>query len=333
MKIAPGSSIDPELAAVQAELKAAGAAAPDIFALPLPEARAQLDRHYAHLADKAPIMRHSVDLSIPFGDTTLRARLHRPTDARSDSLLVYLHGGGWAFGTLDTHDHIMRMLAVESGLPLLGLEYSLAPERKYPHQVREIGAAFDWLGRHADELGCDPGRIVLVGDSAGANLAVAAALHGLSNAARGAVKGLVLLYGVYSADTAKSSWHALGDGRFGLSVAAMRWYWDQYVAEERQTLNGRVAPLAGSLAGSPPAWIGVGELDPLLDDSVDLSAALTAAAVPNELRVYSGLTHGFIRFGGRVPAVRGAIRDAAVAARKLAEGAFAGRQNALKRAE
>jgi acetyl esterase len=167
--------------------------------------------------------------------------------------------------------------------------------------------------REGTGLGIDPVRLAVGGDSAGANLALAAALA-LRDAGERALGLMLLIYGCYSTDTESASWQRFGRGA-GLSQTQMRWIWETYLERPEQESDWRAAPILAEFAGLPRAHLIVGSLDPLLDDSHALSSRLKEAGVPCELTVYEGINHGFIRYGRLIATARRAIGDCAAALR------------------
>jgi acetyl esterase len=174
-----------------------------------------------------------------------------------------------------------------------------------------MAAMIRLLAREGGGLGIDPARLAAGGDSAGANLALAAALA-LREAGETALKFLLLIYGVYSRDSDSPSWQRFGQGP-GLSQTQMRWIWQTYLEHAGQAADWRAAPILAPLAGLPPAHLVVGRRDPLLDDSRNLKARLDAAGVPATLAIIDGLNHGFIRYGRLVARARRTLTDCAAA--------------------
>src|SRR5207244_7543369 len=170
------------------------------------------------------------------------------------------------------------------------------------------------VAREGAGLGIDPTRLAVGGDSAGANLALAAALA-LRDAGERALGFMLLIYGCFSTDTESASWRRFGRGA-GLSQTQMRWIWETYLERPEQQSDWRAAPILANLASLPPAHLIVGNLDPLLDDSHRLAAGLKEAGVSTELKVYEGLNHGFIRYGRLIAAARRAVGDCAAALSK-----------------
>ncbi|HWO87446.1 MAG TPA: alpha/beta hydrolase fold domain-containing protein, partial [Stellaceae bacterium] len=175
----------------------------------------------------------------------------------------------------------------------------------------EMVAMVRLAAREGHGLGIDPTRLAVGGDSAGANLALAAALA-LHDAGERALGFMLLIYGCFSTDTESESWQRFGHGA-GLSQTQMRWIWETYLENPEQQKNWRAAPALAELSGLPPAHLIVGSLDPLLDDSHRLAARLKEAGVACELKVYEGMNHGFIRYGRLIAAARRAVGDCAAA--------------------
>ena len=197
-------------------------------------------------------------------------------------------------GSLRSWDHFLRDLVRQSGVAALSVDYRLSPEVKFPVAFDEMVAMIRLAAREGAGWGIDPTRLAVGGDSAGANLALAAALA-LRDAGEKALRFQLLIYGVYSTDSESPSWQRFGQGA-GLSQTQMRWIWETYLENPEQQKDWRAAPMLADLKGLPPAHLIIGSLDPLLDDSNRLAAKLKAAGVPCDLTVYQGINHGFIRY-------------------------------------
>jgi acetyl esterase len=306
--------IDPELAAAGRLLQEQGLVAPDRTKASLTEVRAAQDRIGAFLGGGSVPLRNERDLLLPGPHGQVPCRLYMPDDARRPPLLVYAHGGGFMQGSLPSWDAMLRELVRQSGAAALSVDYRLAPEHRFPKAFDEIVAIIRLAARDDAALGIDPARLAVGGDSSGGNLALAAAIA-LRGEGLAALRFMLLIYGVYSADSESPSWQRFGQGA-GLSQAQMRWIWETYLERPEQQSDWRAAPILGELAGLPPAYLIVGSLDPLLDDSHRLSAALDAAGVPHRLNVYDGINHGFIRYGRLIGTARRALADCAAALRQ-----------------
>ena len=310
--------IDPELVAAGKLLQEKGLVAPDRTKASLAEVRAATDRIGAFLGEGSVPLKDERDLSLPGPHGQVPCRLYMPDDkspgATRPPLLVYAHGGGFMQGSLDSWDHFLRDLVRQSGAAVLSVDYQLSPEIKFPVAFDEMVAMTRLAIREGAGFGIDPSRIAVGGDSAGANLALAAALA-MRDAGESALKFQLLVYGVYSTDSDSPSWQRFGQGA-GLSQAQMRWIWEIYLEAPEQNNDWRAAPILGDLKGVAPAHLIVGSLDPLLDDSNNLAAKLRAAEVPHDLTVYQGLNHGFIRYGRLIGTARRAVADCAAALKR-----------------
>src|ERR1700730_3740198 len=306
--------IDPELVAAGKLLQSRGLVAPDRTQAPLSAVRAAVDRIGAFLGEGSVPLERERDLALPGPHGQVPCRLYLPDDAERSPLLVYAHGGGFMQGSLASWDAMLRELVRQSGVAALSVDYRLSPEHRFPVAFEEMVAMVRLARREGAGLGIDPARLAVGGDSAGGNLALAAALA-VREAGANHLGFMLLIYGVYSTDTESESWQRFGRGT-GLSQTQMRWIWETYLERPEQQKDWRAAPLLADLAGLPPAHLIVGSLDPLVDDSHRLAARLKEAGVPCELTVYEGINHGFIRYGRLIATARRAIADCAAALRK-----------------
>lgn len=233
-------------------------------------------------------------------------RLYRPDDALPAAALVYLHGGGFVLGSLDTHDRIMRLLACHSGVTVIGVDYALAPETRFPRQLEQIAAALEQLPAR---FGLDPARIALGGDSAGAHLTLATTL-GLRARGGALPAALLLYYGSYGLRDSGSR-RLYGGAWDGLGEAELAFYRQCYLRGPEDARDPRYDLLAAELAGTPPCFIAPCALDPLLDDSRALAALLEGQGTPVELRVYDGVLHGFLHLSRMLDTALTAIQDGA----------------------
>jgi acetyl esterase len=253
----------------------------------------------------------AVDLVIPAaGGARLPARLYTPLHAPdTDALLVWLHGGGWYVGDIPTFDRVARSLANASGAKVLLPEYRLAPEHHWPVQVQDADAIVRWA-RDAEtgaaQLATDPARVVLGGDSAGGQLAVVAARHAAGDG-RPALRALLVVYPALDPALASASATEFADGPM-LTRADMTRCWGFYL-DGADATDPDVAPLlAADLGVLPPTTVAVSDQDPLRDDGLALAARLEELGVPVTARVFDGMAHGFIRWGGVVDVAGEALR-------------------------
>ncbi|MCR6628731.1 MAG: alpha/beta hydrolase [Magnetospirillum sp.] len=311
------SAPHPHLDTIARVARAAGLAPADPLTQPLAEARA--NAHAYQMLWNQPLPEiggtEEVELPSPHGGTA-RLRIHYPDQRRDDlGVLLYFHGGGFVLNSIDTHERLMRLLASRSGAAVVGLGYTLAPELRFPGQLDEALAAIAWVRRSGRERGLDPARMAVGGDSAGANLALAAMLALRDQGVPLPSLGL-LFYGMFSADLATASHRAFGGGRFGLTTARVDWFWSQYVADRAQRDNPLAAPLLADLSGLPPQFVIGAGLDCLLDDSLALADKLSRAGVANTLSVYPGVPHSFMQMSAHLPPASTAIGEAATALRR-----------------
>jgi acetyl esterase/lipase len=305
--------IDPELVAAGELLQSRGLVAPDRTKASIAEVRTATNRIGAFLGEGSVPLQRERDLALPGPHGQVPCRLYLPDGAERPPLLVYAHGGGFMQGSLDSWDAMLRELVRQSGVAALSVDYKLSPEVRFPVAFEEMAAMVRLAAREGAGFGIDPARLAVGGDSAGANLALAAALALRDEGVR-AIRHMLLIYGVYSTDSDSPSWQRFGQGA-GLSQAQMRWIWEIYLETPDQQRDWRAAPILADLHGLPPAFLTVGSLDPLLDDSHRLAAALEAAGVPSRLTVYDGINHGFIRYGRLIGTARRALADCAAALR------------------
>ncbi|MDR3512074.1 MAG: alpha/beta hydrolase [Caulobacteraceae bacterium] len=251
------------------------------------------------------------DLTVAGGVGPIGARLYTPKAAPTPGpVLVYYHGGGWVIGDLETHDGLCRQLASASGVRVLSVDYRLAPENPFPAAYEDAVAAADWAFDHAAEVGFDPARIGLGGDSAGGNLAAAAAIA-LRDAGRWSPAFQLLFYPVTQVDRTTNSLRDLAEGFF-LTKAGMDWFGDCLFAAGGERADPRVSVLnAASHTGLAPAFVATAGFDPLKDEGREYAERLAAAGVPTEHRHYPGFIHGFYQMAGLSPAAAAAVREAA----------------------
>ncbi|MFL1462828.1 alpha/beta hydrolase [Roseococcus sp. DSY-14] len=305
--------LDPEMAAFTAMMEAraqpiALPAAPR--AAPFEPLRRLNDGPQEALAEGGPLMAESRDLWWPIRGRRTLVRLHRPVAGGALPVLLYLHGGGWVWGSIDTHDRLMRAYAAAAGCAVLGLDYALSPEAVFPQALEECAAALRFAAARGAEWGLDGARIVLGGDSAGANLAAATALLNAEAADPVPLRGLLLNYGVFDHDLDTPSYREFAAG-YGLTRDKMRFYWDAYCPDPLARLSPLASPLRGDLSVLPPTLLHVAELDVLASENHAFAEKLRQAGVKLELEVFPGTVHGFLRAQGRVGATDRATAAAA----------------------
>ncbi len=304
-------TLDPDVIALLDLIKAAGR--PPMDSLPPPEARLAFLAGRTVLQPEPAEVASVRDFTIP-GDIPVRLYRGVGTDpAAKLPCLVYYHGGGWVIGDLDSHDVLCRRLANDAGCLVLSVHYRLAPEHKFPAAFDDSVAAMHFAVAHADQIGADPAKIAVGGDSAGGNLAAAAAL-----AARDAgivLTNQILIYPVTDLAMTHGSYARVTDG-FPLVNRTMVWFIDHYLRNDADKYDWRASPLrAASLAGTAPATVIVAAHDPLADESQAYAKRLEQDGVLVTSHYFSGQIHGFVSMGKMLRGAEMAVRTAALALR------------------
>ncbi|MGD0699315.1 MAG: alpha/beta hydrolase fold domain-containing protein [Trebonia sp.] len=216
-------------------------------------------------------------MTAPGGD--LPYRLYRPATAGPHPAVVYFHGGGWALGDLDADDPFCRDICVRSGSAIVSVNYRHAPEAPYPAAADDAYSALEWVAANPGKLGVIPGRLAVLGWSAGGNLA-AVACQQARDLRSPAIAGQVLVCPVTDSDFNRPSYRDNGAG-YILTASTMKWFWDHY-ADQAERADPRAAPLRGDVRGLPPAVVVTAQFDPLRDEGDAYADALGAAGVPVE---------------------------------------------------
>jgi acetyl esterase len=313
----PGSELDPEIAAFRRAAEAASRHLPDLKTLMPEQARAGVEAARTRWRQGGPEMRQITDAAMRDADPALRLRVFEPQSVRPGTL-IYLHGGGWTMFSLETHDRIMRELAARAEIRVVGLDYALAPEAQFPVAIRQVAHAIRAVAATPEAFGLQAGPIFAGGDSAGANLAVAAALALRESGAPHLLAGLLLNYGVYDATFDRPSYAAFDDDAYMLTRDEMEFFWRRYIPDEGDRLQGLASPLRAALSGLPPAFMAIAECDVLADENHAMAEKLRASGVPVRSVTYPGTTHSFLE----------AVSVAAVAGRALQDQADWLRQHA-----
>jgi len=310
-----------DMAALMEAVAAETGPLPDPTLLAPGEGRALSERLNRRWNVDLPAMAATAEVTLPadpnLGSAAVRMRVLVPDGAAAGALL-FVHGGGFAFCSPESHERCARVLAVESGLAVLVPDYRLAPEHPFPAGLKDVVASLRAGVAASAPAGVRPGPLVVAGDSAGANLALAAILAEQA-AGNPAPAGALLLYGVYGADFETPSYRQFADGP-GLTRGKMQRYWDWYVADTAARADPLVAPLAASdtaLAALPPLHLMAAGIDPLLSDTLALTQRLAALGRPETVRVVPGVVHGFLQMTVALDQARAALAAAGAAAREM----------------
>ncbi|RWH72596.1 alpha/beta hydrolase [Mesorhizobium sp.] len=255
----------------------------------------------------------------PGGPLSLRVYRGQGAPTANAPALLYLHGGGWVIGNLDSHDEICRWYANIAACVVVSPDYRLAPEHKFPAAVGDCRAVLSFMQDMAGGLGIDASRIAVAGDSAGGNLAAVLAL--LARDDKCPPTAQLLFYPNTDAAQTADSYRRFGEG-FGLTARTMAWFREHYVRSAADRSDWRVSPLkAKSLAGAAPAFVTIAGHDILADEGEAYARRLKMDGVPVVVKHWPGQIHGFVSMGRHGPASRQAV-EAAVAAWRNFDPAF-----------
>lgn len=273
----------------------------------IPQERALRASICGYWSEGAPVPFQTTDVDVPGEAGPVRVRIYRPTSDEAAPMLLLIHGGGWAFGSIEETEPLARHLAAESGAVVVSTSYRLAPEHPFPAGLNDCEATLRWILAEGKAYGGDPSRLAVGGGSAGGNLAAAVALR----APPGTFKAQLLFYGVLGNSFDTASYRRFGDGRFGLSNDRMKLFFDIYVGKTGNADDPAITPMNGDLTSMPPAWICAAECDVLHDDSVQFYQKLRGLRGGDQFILAEGLTHGFINRVRHLPPAKTIIDNAA----------------------
>lgn len=248
-------------------------------------------------------------ISGPHGD--IPVRIYYPNDKKENSCSLFIHGGGFILGSPNTHDRMARLLSLNSGNVVVAIDYKLSPEYKFPVAIEECVYVAKYLNSNADEFNIKADDISLVGDSGGANLALATNLWLRDKESDNSfISSLILFYGLFGLKDSISR-RTLGGSLDGLSKEDLEYYETCYLNNKEETYNPYYDCLSSDLSyGIPPVYIAVGDLDPLLDDSLALEKILKEKKIFCKCEIYSGLLHAFLHYTKFVPEANEVIKNA-----------------------
>lgn len=315
--------LDPELAALLTFLDAADAPPPS-EQTPA-QARRAMRTLSVDMRDPAllPAMAEVSDRTVPGPAGEIPVRIYRPEQSGPLPTVVFLHGGGFVIGDLDTHDLSARTVADLADAVVVSVDYRLAPEHRFPAAVEDAIAAAEWVADHATELG-GSARVGLAGDSAGGNLSAVVAQH-FRDAGR-ELAAQLLIYPITDHGGHPDRYPSLAENAEGyfLDAPSMRWFGAQYVGvgadRHGDVTDPRLSPIRGDLHGLAPAVVVTAQFDPLRDDGAAYAAALSAAGVPARHRLFDGQIHGFFDMGRHSKATAQAVEETCALFRELLHG-------------
>jgi acetyl esterase len=306
-------AIDPEISIFVERIAGGWAEHPPFESLSVEEARRVAELIRLPWRADGPTMARTVDILVPTATGPLRARLYDPGVPTPAPALIYLHGGGFIMFSIDTHDRLMREYAAAGGFLVLGVDYPLSPEARYPAALDQIVEFVDWLGSGGGAaLGVEPARLAIGGDSAGGNLSVATALRLRDRGTPDRLRGLLLNYGAFGIDCSDESEARFGGPGAVLQRAEMDHYYAMYLGEDgRSKTDPYAAPIIADLDALPPVFFTIPECDLLAEQSYEMAARMANAGVDVTSATYPGATHSFLEAMSIAEIARRAIRDGA----------------------
>jgi acetyl esterase len=299
----PPLRIDGQEMALDAQLAIAlkNRSGTDVFDGAVEEARARYDEAPRLIGYQSPVPVATREIAIPADHGEVPATLYTPADVPEPSgLLVYFHGGGFSVGSRLSHDPIARYLASHAGARVLSVEYRRAPEHQFPEPVDDALAAFEYARDHACDLGADPARVGIGGDSAGGNLAAVTAQQAVQRGG-GAPSFQLLIYPATDLSTRRPSRDLFAEGST-FTDRNIQWVMANYIPAGTDLTDPRLSPQHGDVTGLPPAYIASAGFDPVRDDGEAYAEKLRAGGIPVALTRQADLPHGYLSFiglGGR----------------------------------
>lgn len=306
-------ALHPEAQQLLTALEEAGL--PPLEEQTVPEARAAIAGFIALQGDPVEVA-SVLNRTVPGPAGEIPVRVYTPAGETPLPVVVYFHGGGWVIGDLEVVDRPCRLLASAAGVVVVSVDYRLAPEHRYPAAFDDCYAATVWVAEHAAELGGDPGRLAVAGDSAGGNLAAAVALAARDRGGP-TLSAQLLLYPVTDFNFDTESYRENREG-YLLTKAGMIWFWGHYLGAQALDKDPYACPLrADNLAGLPPAYVASSEYDPLRDEGEAYATRLREAGVAVTARRFDGMLHGFFWTLAATPSAAGVVDDLVAALRAL----------------
>jgi len=268
---------------------------PATSSLTVSEARRVSSEFMKRLAGPPVTLAGVRNISVPVPNAEVPVRVYLPKNESALPVLMYFHGGGWVIGDLDSVDWVCRSIAAATDCVVCSVDYRLAPEHKFPTAVEDCYWATRWVVKNASSLNVDPKRIAVGGDSAGGNLAIAV---GLMSHDKGepSLAHQMLICPITNHSFATQSYREYADGYY-LTANDMKWFWNHYLADERDGRKPYASPLlAKDLSSQPRALIITAEFDPLRDEGEAYAKRLVEAGVPTKVSRYDGMVHCFLDF-------------------------------------
>jgi acetyl esterase/lipase len=286
--------LDPEIMGFIDNVRAKGRELTAGRSLSWPERRVIAEQSRLPWQEGGPQMISTAEHTVDTAAGPVRVRIYNPAAGAAKPALVYMHGGGWCLFSIDTHDRLMREFAARSGMVVVGVDYALAPEARYPVALNQVVGVVQWLREHGAGLGIDTGRLALGGDSAGASLSMGAALK-LRDAGQGdAVKAILSIYGGFTPDCSPTARQRYGTEDDMLTAGEVDEFWNYYAGSVADRRDPYAATLLASLHDLPPVFLLVAECDVLAEQNMQMAGCLLEAGNAVKVKVYPGAPHSFI---------------------------------------
>lgn len=236
-----------------------------------------------------PVMHATQNLSLE--TIGVKIRIHQVKAQPSAGTFVYIHGGGWVMFSIDTHDRVMREYAARSSFDVVGIEYSLSPESRYPVALNEISAVIDWLKQNGAKYGLNTEKLAIGGDSVGANMSLATSIFMRDRGTP--LDAMILNYGAYDTEH-RPSYDRFDGLHYMLTADEMVQFWQNYLGDQLIEKAELARPIRANLSGLPPAFVCIAPCDVLADENYALARKLIASGVDTTTEIYPGATHSFL---------------------------------------
>lgn len=303
------SPIDPEISLFLERMREGWSRHPSLSSVPTAEARWIAEIVREPFRQGGPVMAETRELVVPTRHGDMRARLYDPGLGKDAPVLIYLHGGGFTLFSINTHDRLMREYAHAARVKVLGLDYFLSPEHKYPVALDQVEDTLDWIG--SADLDVDLKRLALGGDSAGGNLSLAAAIRLRDKGRSGFVKGLLFNYAGFATDCSDEAEALHGGPGSVMDRDEVRYFIRNYTRSQDDMNNPEIHLLGANVDNLPPTFLVVADRDIISENSLAMAGKLRAAGNTMTCKIYRGATHSFLEAMSMSALAREAIADGA----------------------
>lgn len=304
--------LDAEVRAFIDTMRSDWAKHPPLNAMPIAEARAVAEKVRARWTEGGPVMAKTEERTIETEAGPLRVRVYTPYECDAPApALIYSHGGGFTLFSIDTHDRVMREYAARGRFAVIGVDYPLAPEAKFPVALDLITGLAIYLKQHAAGLGVDARRLAIGGDSAGGNLSVATCMRLRERGERGLIKAILSNYGGFAVGCSDEAEARYGGAESVLGREESYFYFGNYLNDPAQASDPFACPIHADLRGLPPTFLAIAECDIVAEHNIVMARRLREAGIDTVEKIYRGATHSFLEAVSISALARQAIADGA----------------------